>query len=159
VFWAWQILYRVSPALAGLVALMAAAEKPGSTFVWCWPGPADRNHDLDDLLADIGELIERAPSPGGLDTYWIETERLGPMASDGDGVNHEHVDATLQERATLASRCIKGDRYYNWKRGPGRDNARDLLAWAMPTAELPVTIVRVTTGGGAVRGAVGQWHR
>ncbi len=156
--WAWMLTYQVFPALAGLTAFMAASTKPNKIFVWGWPGPLEECGEQDDLLADVSELIERAPAPGGLDTYWIEVERLGPLAEDRCGVNAEQAQASLRQRKTIECRRCAGRRWHDWKKGDGKTRARELLAWACPTAELPVTVVCVTVNGEAVVDAVRQWR-
>ncbi len=117
---AWTLLYRVSPGLAGLTAFMDAASSLHNTFYWWWPGQTEECDDFDDLLADVSELIERAATPGGLDTYRIEIDRLSPLADEQYGVDDERIGATLHQRKALEYRSSKGDRYYDWKRRQGK---------------------------------------
>ena len=154
----WTLIYELSPGLAGLTAFMDAASTPTARFIWWWPGSSDECDGIDTLLADVSEVIERAATPGGLDTYWIEVERLSALSSDRNGVDEATIDTTIGERQILERYTCKGDRYHDWKNGQGKLVVRELLYRARPTPELPVTIVRVTVNGDLVSSAVRRWH-
>lgn len=155
---AWGLLFMLSPGLAGLTVFTQADSGAHNTFFWWWPGPAEEEGVLESLLADVSEMIEQAAAPGGLDTYWIKVDRLAALASDQNGVDGDQVDATLHQRKVVARRCLKGDRYYDWKKGAGKARACELLAWACPTADLPVTVVKITMNGDVVARMVRRWH-
>lgn len=151
--WGWLLTYQFSPALAGLSAFISASAKPSNEFYWGWPGP-NQDDDLDGLLADVSELIERAPAPGGLDTYWITVERYSPTVEKRYSMGPDEVQRTFHLRKPAARQWVKGDRYYDWKSGGGKIQARELMVWGRPTAELPVTIVRVVVNGDVLATAV-----
>ncbi len=157
-FNAWRLIYWLSPGLAGLIAFTDVAASPVKTFIWWWPGLAKVSDGLDTLLTDVSDVIERSPAPGGLDTYWVEIDRLSALVGDQNGVNENTVGESISQRNILERYTAKGDRYHDWKKGRGKSVLQELLVQACPVSQMPVTIVRVMVNGDVVMKTIRRWH-
>src|SRR6185436_5212898 len=106
--------------------------------------------DFDDLMGDIAELIEHAPAPMGADGYSVGIYRLAKLPGDEALLDEARLETTLWQRKIVASWRVRGDRYYDWRRGDGKQKVRALLEEADPTPEAPVTVIEVISTGRAI---------
>ncbi len=148
--WAWKLIARIWPALASAVALIAAFENTRPIY-WVWDGDEESGADVDEILADVSEMINRAPTPLGGDDYIVFVRRLGPLPGEENGARVEFpaFEETLVQREIVARWTLAGNRWRDWKRGNGKERLRRVLEEAQPTRDAPVTIIAA-----AVEGAV-----
>src|SRR5262245_41743790 len=67
---ALQVIYALSQSLTGLILWLEESGRACNQIVLYWEGNAGAT-DFEDVMNDIAELIERAPSPLGIDDYSI----------------------------------------------------------------------------------------
>ncbi len=147
---AWKLIARVWPALASAVALMAAFETTRPIY-WVWDGDEENGADVNEILADVSEMVNRAPTPLGGDDYVVFVRRLGPLPGEEEDVQVEFpaFEETLTQREIVARWTLAGNRWRDWKRGNGKERLRRVLEAARPTRDAPVTVIAA-----AVEGAV-----
>jgi len=122
------------------------------TFAW-WYDADDQTDDLEDLVAEIGEAIVRAPSPRGNDDFVVKVLAFGPRAEDAHGVLDTVEGRALLCAYTLPSRWRAGaetcllDRWHDWKRGDARERLAQLLREHRPTPAAPLVAVRIWSPG------------
>ncbi len=143
------------PMLGTAVLMLAEIARPSNSIVWVWD---DEAPDIDGLLSDVAEMINRAPAPLGFDDYKVIVERLGRLPDDEDRLDLDRAEVTLTQRPVLAMQQATGDRWYDWKRGTGKQDVRALLAQAVPRPEAPMTLVRVVVTGSALAHAQPRKH-
>ena len=153
---AWDILHRISPLLAGAAVLLEEECLSTNMLIWYYDAASANENaaEIDGMLADIHEMIVRAPAPFGEDEYAVTVLRLSPMAGDELGLDDERIDATLSSRPVLSQSERRGDRYYDWKRGDGPLAIAALLEQVVPDPSAPVTVVRVRMIGRAIARAL-----
>jgi hypothetical protein len=108
--------------------------------------PADDPDWWRPTFVEIGEIIERSPSPMGYDEYEIEVMRLGPMPGETNGVlstDLVYLKETHPSRPVVEARGLFGDRYHDWYHGDGKACLEDLLRWSDPSPEAPLTVIQV----------------
>jgi len=142
-------VYRLSPSLMGLILFLSESGRASNQIYLYWDGD-ETPTDFGDLMSDIAKRIESAPAPMGVDDYHIGIYRLAKLPGDEAGLGEARFDATLRQRKVIASWRVHGDRYYDWKRGDGKQQVRTLLEQADPTPDLPVTVIEVICTGRAV---------
>lgn len=148
----WQLVYALSPAVAGMVSTFSEAMQPENQVVWQVEPDGDGEDSMAACLELVSEIINRAPAPMGLDGYLIVVTRLGALPGDENGLLPDWVDATLNARPALEARLLQGDRWHDWKRGDGRQALRTVLEQFQPHAHAPVTLMQVAvTGAGVVQ--------
>ncbi len=140
----WQAIARVWPALAGAVALLTASDATCPIY-WVWEGENADGDDatVDDILADVDEMINRAATPLGGDDYAVFVDRLGPLPGGEKGVRvmFPEFEETLRRRPILESHVLTGNRWRDWKRGDGKERLRQVLEGTQPTPDAPVTVI------------------
>jgi hypothetical protein len=155
----WQLVwYRIERAWNGVLGLFsplhcayldlvtAIEQGEGSSVItWWWDGDAGEDDSLTEILADVDEVIRRAPAPLGVDECFIRVAVYGPRPQDRNG-----VEDALEGRELLRVERLCLDRYYDWKRGDGRERLRHLLESNEPTPQAPVVVVQVLPLGGAM---------
>ena len=154
----WRVIYAISPNLAGLTALLTEASAPHNTLYWWYGAPEEENStdELTGLLEQVSEVINRAPTPFGMDDYKVFLARLGALPGDGKGLTWEQVDSTLEQRPTKTVQLVEGNRWHDWKHGNGEQEVRAALEQCRPQPDLPVTIIQVAVVGSSVASAVRQ---
>jgi hypothetical protein len=150
-------VYRVSPALMGLILFVSESGRASNQIHLYWDG-SETPTDFDDLMNDIAELIEHAPTPMGADDYSVGIYRLARLPGDEAWLDEARLEATLRQRKIIASWRVWGDRYYDWKRREGKANVRALLEEADPTPGCPVTIIEVICTGRAIARTVREFE-
>jgi len=143
-------LCKVSPLLGVAVMMLGEMVRPDNVIVCYWNGCED---DVEDVLADISEMINRAPSPMGHDEYKIVVERMSRLPDDAPHRDWDWIDNSIPRRRVLEARQVFGDRWYDWKRGSGRQQARDALEQCLPCFDMPVMLVRMAVSGAALQHA------
>jgi hypothetical protein len=146
----WRAIYAISPVLAGMVVTFSEAMQPQNQLVWFHT--QDENAGVEEVLARISEMINRAPAPMGLDGYHVFLTSLVSLPGDERGLTQDQVDETLEDRPARYMRLVQGDRWHDWKRGSGQQELRDTLEDYQPQPDAPVTLVQVAvTGAGVAR--------
>lgn len=145
--WSLQLLLAIFPDLAGLAMCIEEMYRPSNSLLWIL-GPND-DGTSEDVLAEVNEMIERAPTPFGNDNFVIVVERRASLPGDGDGsdLSPEHVETTLDQRALAEKMVLRGNRWKNWKHGHSKQQLLEVLARAFPTVEASVTLVRAAVMG------------
>jgi hypothetical protein len=155
----WQLVYALSPVVAGMVSTFSEAMQPENQLVW-WHDPESDTHVIQGILDEVGELITRAPTPLGLDTYCVFVTSLGGIPGDPAQMTGDQADETLHARPAVAVQLVEGDRWRDWKRGSGRDSMGEVLERLHPRPDRPVTLIQVAVvGSGVARSlrAFGAW--
>jgi hypothetical protein len=118
-----------------------------TTFIWWWDGEEDGESGIGDLMGDIDEAIRRAPSPMGIDEFFLHIAVCGSRPEDP-----EHgIGLVLDEpRATLRIKRFALDRYYDWLRGNARERVQSVLEEIVPRRQAPLVAIRVIPIGGAL---------
>jgi hypothetical protein len=145
----WQLVYAVSPVMAGMVATFSEALAPENQLVW-WYEPESDGDIVQGVLDEVDELITRAPTPLGLDSYCVFVTVLGRIAGDPAQMTGDRADETLHARPAVAVQLVEGDRWRDWKRGNGRDAMREVLERLHPRWNAPVTLIQVAVVGSGV---------
>ncbi len=145
--WSLRLLLAISPDLVGLAMCIEEIYRPSNSLLWILGSNDDGTSD--DVLAEVNEMIERAPTPFGNDNFIIVVERRASLPDDGDGfdLSPDHVEATLEQRALAEEMVLRGNRWINWKRGNSKQELLEILAKAVPTVEASVTLVRAVVMG------------
>jgi hypothetical protein len=150
--WLWNLVYSISPAIAGTVILLADTFKSRHGMDWIL-GDGQPNEQADvpaEIISDVSEMINRAPTPFGNDNYWICISRLGALPGDVEGMSFQRLDATRDERSLVSFHLLRGNRWRDWKNGAGPQAAYDLLEQTRPVTEAPVTVIQVGVTGRAI---------
>lgn len=148
--WAIRWLRRLWPELALYMALETELWRPANLLLWVYD--ATETDVPADLLDEIGELINRAPAPLGLDDYLVRVCQLTAVPGEAvEQLTFDQADATLGQRRAVAGTTLSGDRWYDWKRGAGRAAVAAVLQRLCPTPHRPVTSVQVAMSGAVVR--------
>jgi hypothetical protein len=152
-FTAFSWLVRIWP-MAALAIYQCECGRHNSFFL-CYLdrelADDDRENDyLDELLKEMKETIERSPSPMGYDEYGVIAQRLGPIPCEKGGVRSgeiSYLKRTLANRPVLETRILQGDRYSDWIHGDGYTQLTDILDWADPTPDAPVSVLKLRLSG------------
>jgi hypothetical protein len=125
-----------------------------NTFLLCCLdrelGEDEESDYLGDVMTEMKETIERSSSPMGYDEYGVIAQRLGPIPGEKGGVRSGDISflkKTLDKRPVLDTKIIQGDRYYDWYRGDGRAQLLEIIHWADPTPDAPVSVLRLLCSG------------
>jgi len=145
----WRLVYAVSPALAGLVSIMAAGMDPDNVEIW-WYSPEDNGDSLESIFISVDEMITRAATPFGLDNYHVFFASLRAIPGDENGMTGDRAEDTLDKRPARTVYHCEGIRWNDWKRGNGKDVVRAALRDFRPTPEAPITKIQVAVTGNAV---------
>lgn len=145
---AWRLVYAVSPLLAGMVSTFAEALEPENQLVW-WYDPAGDASAIDGVLGEVSDMINRAPTPFGLDGYHVFFTSLGTIPGD-EQLTGEKADATLNRRLAKSVHLVAGNRWHDWKRGDGAQAVRTILDRFRPCSDAPVTLIQVAVTGSGV---------
>lgn len=148
--WTLRILLAIAPDLMGLTIALEEIYRPSNSILWIFESDdddCDGENDFSDLLTDVNEIIERAPTPFGKDDFVIVIERRMSLPGDVTNLSIEHVDATLHQRALIDQTVLRGNRWINWKRGNSKQDLLEALAKTIPTMEAPVTLIRAAVIG------------
>ena len=155
----WQLVYVLSPVVAGMVSTFSEALAPENQLVW-WYEPESDAPIIEGVLDEIDELITRAQTPLGLDTYCVFVTALRGIPGDPAQMTGDRADETLHARPAVAVQLVEGDRWRDWKRGEGRRALREVLEGLCPRPDAPVTLIQVVVvGSGVARSlrAFGAW--
>ena len=155
----WQLVYALSPVVAGMVSTFSEALATENQLVWWYDQESD-THVVQGVLDEVGELITRAPTPLGLDTYCVFVTALGGIQGDPAQMTGDWADETLHARPAVAVQLVEGDRWRDWKRGEGRRALREVLEGLCPRPDAPVTLIQVAVVGSGVAHslrAFGAW--
>lgn len=165
--WELKLIRRLAPRLAGHARLIrlvcrlwpnlglhAALEtelwRPANLLLWVYDAA-----EIDvpaDLLDDIGDVINRAPAPLGLDDYLVQMYQLTAVPGEVvEQLTFDQADATLGQRRAVAGVTLSGDRWYDWKRGAGRATMSAALQRLRPTPQRPVTSIQIAMSGAVVQ--------
>lgn len=145
----WQLVCACSPVVAGMVSTFSETMQPENQLVW-WH-TVERDADtVQGVLDEIGELITRAPTPLGLDTYCVFVTALGKIPGDPVQMTGDRADETLHMRPAVSLQLVEGDRWRDWKRGAGREAMREALERLGPCPDAPVTLIQVAVVGSGV---------
>lgn len=146
--WAVRLLLIIAPSLVSLAAGLEEIYRPSNSILWLFdPKSGD---DLDDLLHEINEIVERAPVPFGHDEFVIVIERRAPLPGDDEGLSFEQAEATLPRRSLVEQIVLRGNRWRDWKRGNSKQELRGQLIRAVPTKDAPVTLIRAAVLGRSI---------
>ncbi len=145
--WSLRLLLAIFPDLVGLAMCIEEIYRPDNSLLWVL-GPKDEGTS-NDVIAEVNEMIERAPTPFGNDNFIIVVERRASLPEDGDGadLSPEHVEATLDQRVLAETIVLRGNRWKDWKRGNSKQHLLEVLTKAFPTMEASVTLVRAAVMG------------
>jgi len=145
----WRLVYAVSPALAGLVSIMAAGMDPDNTEIW-WYSPNDNGESTESVFNSVDEMITRSATPLGMDNYHVFFASFRAIPGDGNGMTGDRAEDTLRCRPARSVQHHEGLRWNDWKRGDGKDAVRAAIREFRPTPEAPVTQVQVAVTGDAI---------
>jgi len=145
----WQLIYAFSPAVTGMVSTLTEASRPENQVVW-WFAEETSAEVIEGILDEVSELIVRAPTPLGLDSYCVFISALGKLPDDPLPMTAERADETLDARPAVAARVVEGKRWRDWKHGHGRAAVRKTLEQLAPQPGAPVTLIQVAVIGSGV---------
>lgn len=146
--WLVRLLLVSMPSLVSLAASLEEIYRPSNSILWIFdPKGGD---DLDDLLHEINEIVERAPTPFGHDEFVIVIERRASLPDDDDRLSFEQAEATLHQRSLVEQAVLRGNRWHDWKRGDSKQALREQLMKAVPTKSAPVTLIRAAVLGRSI---------
>jgi hypothetical protein len=139
-----------------LTADLTAALEAGhgyTTLTWCWD--EDQQESVDQMLASVGEVIRRSPSPIGVDELFIDVAVYGARPEDA-----ELIEDTPEGRRLLHWEEIFVDRRDDWILGDTPSQLRRLLASHEPSHEAPLVAVGIMSIGGAMSALLrrGRWR-
>jgi len=145
--WSLRLLLAIFPDVVGLAMCIEEIYRPGNSLLWIL-GP-NNDGTSDDVLAEVNEIIERAPTPFGNDNFIIVVERRASLPGDGNGsdLTPERVESTLDHRTLVEKMVLRGSRWNNWKRGNSKQELLEVLAKAIPTVETSATLIRAAVMG------------
>ncbi len=115
-----------------------------TTLAWCWDGEGEEGeaYSVDDLMADIDEAIRRAPSPMGIDEFFLDIGVYGRRKYGKGG--------RLEGQKLLHLESFILDRYYDWRKGDARERIRAILEENAPRPQAPLVGVMILPIGGAI---------
>jgi len=150
--WLWLITYRVSPALAGLCAILEGMRLPENLLFWVQEtGTREHDADVDDMLEEISEMLQRAPVVSGNDDYLIAICQCGALSDEKDGISprlgFEEIANSVPARRLIRRRMVWGKVWQDWKCGSGKSELRTVLEALAPTPAEPVTMIAVIAVG------------
>lgn len=148
--WLLRILVAIAPSLVGLAIGLEEMYRPSNSVLWIYEpdeGDDDSEVDYSNLLGDINEIIERAPTPFGMDNFVIVIERRASLPGDANNLSFEYADATLHQRACIGQTVLRGNRWKDWKRGNSKQELLDAFAKTTPTLDASVTLIRAAVMG------------
>jgi hypothetical protein len=123
-------------------------------FAWWWDEAREEEEEceLDDLMADIDEAIRRAPSPVGIDEFFLDITVCKELRHGAGG--------RLEGRKVLRYESFVLDRYYDWRKGDARARVRAILEEVAPCPQAPLVAVEVQPIGGAIASLYrqGMWQ-
>jgi len=146
--WILRTLMVTAPSLIGLAMALEEVYRPSNSITWIFEPKHDG--DFNELLIEVNEIIERAPTPFGKDNFIIVIERRVSLPDDGVDLSFERVEATLDQRALLEQVVLRGNRWSNWKRGNSKQELLDALAKTIPTMDASVTLIRAAVMGNSM---------
>lgn len=144
--WMWNTVYAFMPSLAALAAGLSEVYRPGNSIIWYY-SPDDEVDDLDGLLAEVDSIIQRAPTPFGNDNFVVVIERRSAQCGDETGLTFERAEETLDQHPVVQVRDMHGNRWQDWKRGDAKQVLSEMLKAAIPTPEMPITLIRAAVMG------------
>ncbi len=142
----FNFFYQLMPALVCLAVTLEELHRPSNGFFWYY-GPQEPEDDLDGMVADVSEIINRARTPLGQDDYIILVLRLEALPGDEAGLTPERIEDTLVRRRAVENCKLTGNRWAKWKNGDGRQELLSVLQGAAPTPLAPVTMIQAAVLG------------
>jgi hypothetical protein len=153
--WLWQVVHFFSPRMAGFCIIMEDSILPENTLLWYWQegDPEDDLESVEATLADIDEMINRAPVPFGGDEFIIMIRKYGSLPEEKHLYNFEYnedVERFLNNHSLAGAWNHRGNRWRDWKRGEAKMHLFDTLIKAEPNSIEPLTIIGVVIIGRGV---------
>jgi len=153
--WLWRSVYSLSPYLAGFCIFMEDFQRPENILLWYWR-EGDPEEDPESVLltlADIDEMIKRAPVPLGDENFLIMIRQFGTTDKERDHFDFDRddeVDRYIQSHALVGAWNLQGNRWFDWKKGQAKERLQDILNLAQPNPRAPLIVIGVIVVGRAV---------